>query len=49
MLMLLAYSPAPAPAGRDYCSDCFRNCYRYTGQFREACMNGCVAHGCPIP
>lgn len=51
MLMLLALPPShsPAPAGRDYCNDCFRNCYRYTGQFREACMNGCIAEGCPIP
>jgi hypothetical protein len=51
VLMLLASAPShtPAPSARDYCSDCFRNCYRYTGQFREACMNGCIADGCPIP
>ncbi len=51
LLLLLALAPShiPAPAGRDYCSDCFRNCYRYTGQFREVCMNGCIADGCPIP
>jgi hypothetical protein len=51
MLTLLALpsSHGLTTAGRDYCSDCFRNCYRYTGQFREVCMNGCIADGCPIP
>ena len=49
LVLLPSIGPRPAVSAYDFCSDCFRECRRYTGAMREVCMNGCVAQGCEIP